>query len=51
MSYRKIFTEAYNKVKTPVKEQEDKDHEISMARGELEAIADKATHFFSYNAE
>ena len=43
MSYRKIFTEAYNKVKTPVKEQEDKDHEISMARGELEAIADKAT--------
>jgi hypothetical protein len=26
-----------------LKEQDDKDHEISMARGELEAIADKAT--------
>ena len=26
-----------------IKEQDEKDHEISMARGELEAIADKAT--------
>jgi len=41
MSYREIFTEAYEKTKKHVKEQ-DKDHEISMARGELEAISDKA---------
>src|SRR6056300_1979525 len=40
--YRQTFTEAYNKVKSPVKEQDEKDHEISMARGELEAISDKA---------
>jgi len=37
--YRQTMLEAYKKVK----EQNDKDHEISMARGELEAIADKAT--------
>ena len=37
--YRQTMAEAYKKVR----EQEDKDHEISMARGELEAIADKAT--------
>ncbi len=30
-----------------LKEQDDKDHEISMARGELEAIADKATQLAS----
>jgi hypothetical protein len=29
------------------KEQDDKDHEVSMARGELEAIADKATQLAS----
>src|SRR5210317_2045062 len=37
--YRQTMAEAYKKVR----EQDDKDHEISMARGELEAIADKAT--------
>ena len=42
MSYREIFTEAYNKTKQSVVKEEDKDHEISMARGELEAISDKA---------
>ena len=42
MSYREIFTEAYNKIKQSVVKEEDKDHEISMARGELEAISDKA---------
>jgi CRISPR/Cas system CSM-associated protein Csm2 small subunit len=30
-----------------IKEQDEKDHEISMARGELEAIADKATQLAS----
>jgi hypothetical protein len=30
-----------------IKEQDDKDHEVSMARGELEAIADKATQLAS----
>jgi hypothetical protein len=30
-----------------IKEQDDKDHEISMARGELQAIADKATQLSS----
>jgi hypothetical protein len=30
-----------------IKEQDDQDHEISMARGELEAIADKATQLAS----
>src|SRR6056300_1260024 len=38
--YRQTMTEALKQV---YKEQDDKDHEISMARGELEAIADKAT--------
>ena len=33
------FKKNYDKLK----EQDEKDHEISMARGELEAIADKAT--------
>jgi len=51
MSYKKVFTEAYRDVvkNAMLKEQEanklleqEKDHEISMARGELEAIADKA---------
>ena len=37
--YRKSLTEAYKEVL--IKEQ-NKDHEISMARGELEAISDKA---------
>jgi len=32
----------YVRIKEDIKEQDDKDHEISMARGELEAIADKA---------
>ena len=36
--YRQTMTEALQKVY-----EQDKDHEISMARGELEAIADKAT--------
>src|SRR6056300_1925836 len=38
--YRQTMTEALKQV---YKEQDEKDHEISMARGELEAIADKAT--------
>jgi hypothetical protein len=37
------MVEALNKVR----EQDNKDHEISMARGELEAIADKATQLSS----
>ena len=45
MSYRKKFTEAYDKVQNPIKEESD--HEISMARGELEAIANKATELSS----
>ena len=40
--YRQTMTEALKQVRG-IKEQDDKDHEISMARGELEAIADKAT--------
>src|SRR5210317_252279 len=44
--YRKTLTEAYNQVRR-FKEQDEKDHEISMARGELEAIADKATQLAS----
>jgi hypothetical protein len=47
MSYRKIFTEAYNQVKGVNKKEAVDDHEISMARGELEAIADKATQLAS----
>src|SRR6056300_243158 len=37
----------YVRIKEDVKEQDEKDHEISMARGELEAIADKATQLAS----
>src|SRR6056300_302362 len=40
--YRQTMSEAL-KQERGIKEQDDKDHEISMARGELEAIADKAT--------
>jgi hypothetical protein len=40
--YRQTMAEALKQVRG-IKEQDDKDHEISMARGELEAIADKAT--------
>jgi len=40
--YRNTMSELLSKVRG-IKEQDDKDHEISMARGELEAIADKAT--------
>jgi hypothetical protein len=46
MSYRKTFTEAYDQVKIGLKEQ-DTDHEVSMARGQLEAIADKALQLSS----
>jgi len=41
--YRNTMSELLKKVH----EQDDKDHEISMARGELEAIADKATQLAS----
>src|SRR6056300_696642 len=40
--YRKSLTEAYRQVR-----EQNKDHEVSMARGELEAIADKATQLAS----
>jgi len=40
--YRQTMAEALKKVY-----EQDKDHEISMARGELEAIADKATQLAS----
>ena len=40
--YRQTMREALEQV-YKIKEQDEKDHEISMARGELEAIADKAT--------
>src|SRR6056300_1376840 len=40
--YRNTMTELLKQVRG-IKEQDEKDHEISMARGELEAIADKAT--------
>src|SRR5210317_1904552 len=40
--YRNTMSELLKQVKG-IKEQDEKDHEISMARGELEAIADKAT--------
>ena len=40
--YRQTMAEALHKVY-----EQDKDHEISMARGELEAIADKATQLAS----
>src|SRR6056300_2016886 len=41
--YRQTMREALEQVY----KKEDKDHEISMARGELEAIADKATQLAS----
>src|SRR6056300_560041 len=41
--YRQTMAEALQKVY----EQDDQDHEVSMARGELEAIADKATQLAS----
>ena len=41
--YRQTMTEALKQVR----EQDDKDHEVSMARGELQAIADKATQLAS----
>ena len=44
--YRKTMLEALQQV-YKVKEQDEKDHEVSMARGELEAIADKATQLAS----
>src|SRR5210317_1125673 len=40
--YRTTMSELLKQVRG-IKEQDEKDHEISMARGELEAIADKAT--------
>lgn len=43
-SYRKSMTQALQEV---YKVNEQEDHEISMARGELEAIADKATQLAS----
>jgi len=45
--YRKSWTQVVNEVYNVKKEQDEKDHEISMARGELEAIADKATQLAS----
>ena len=44
MSYRKTFTEAYSQAmeNDTTWIVEEGDHEVSMARGELEAIADKA---------
>ena len=44
--YRQTMREALEQV-YKIKEQDEKDHEISMARGELEAIADKATQLAS----
>ncbi len=44
--YRKTMSELLKQVRG-IKEQDDKDHEVSMARGELEAIADKATQLAS----
>jgi hypothetical protein len=44
--YRQTMSEALKQVRG-IKEQDDKDHEISMARGELQAIADKATQLSS----
>src|SRR6056300_1060660 len=44
--YRQTMSELLKQVRN-VKEQNKKDHEISMARGELEAIADKATRLAS----
>jgi len=44
--YRNTMSELLKQVRG-IKEQDDKDHEVSMARGELEAIADKATQLAS----
>src|SRR6056300_663326 len=44
--YRNTMSELLKQVRG-IKEQDEKDHEISMARGELEAIADKATQLAS----
>jgi len=44
--YRQTMSEALKQVRG-IKEQDDKDHEVSMARGELQAIADKATQLAS----
>ena len=44
--YRQTMSELLKQVRG-IKEQDDQDHEISMARGELEAIADKATQLAS----
>src|SRR6056300_1438967 len=44
--YRQTMSEALKQVRG-IKEQDDKDHEISMARGELQAIADKAIQLSS----
>src|SRR5210317_1485219 len=43
--YRQTMSELLKQVRQfkNINEQDEKDHEISMARGELEAIADKAT--------
>src|SRR6056300_434707 len=47
--YRNTMSELLKQVRQfkNVNEQDEKDHEISMARGELEAIADKATQLAS----
>ena len=44
--YRNTMSELLKQVRG-IKEQDDKDHDVSMARGELEAIADKATQLAS----
>ena len=44
--YRQTMSELLKSVRG-IKEQNDQDHEVSMARGELEAIADKATQLAS----
>ena len=45
--YRKSMSELLNQVRGINKNEAVDDHEISMARGELEAIADKATQLAS----
>src|SRR6056300_1447359 len=47
--YRNTMSELLKQVRQfkNINEQDEKDHEISMARGELEAIADKATQLAS----
>jgi len=44
--YRQTMSQLLKEVRK-VKEQDENDHEVSMARGELEAIADKATQLAS----